>query len=429
MSEKPEHSTQQPPIRLTLLTGFLGAGKTSLLNRLIGDPALANAAVVVNEFGEAAIDPLLIEAVSSDGVISLSNGCLCCTVRGELVDTLADLALGASDSGGSAPLGSGRAIPERVVPERVVVETTGLADPGPILAAIMSHPVLAERYVLDGVVTVVDGVHGRTTLAEHVDSRRQVAVADRVVVTKADLASPDAVAATRRAVRRLNPRAPIVDAAAITGAEGILVGCGLADALSRGEGVGVWLGEVQGEDPASAAHPTGVSEAGDGSAGHHGHDHPHEDGHGHDHGPGHAHDHDHVHDHEHGHRHDGIRSFSLETDRPVPFDAIASFLQILTETAGKSILRMKGVVLIAENPLRPLVLHGVQGFLHPPAQLAAWPASTKPGTRLVLIGQGLDERYARDLFSAFTGGVAADTADRTAIEANPLAVPGMRFGG
>lgn len=419
-----EHSTRQPPIRLTLLTGFLGAGKTSLLNRLIGDPALANAAVVVNEFGEAAIDPLLIEAVSSDGVISLSNGCLCCTVRGELVDTLVDLALGTGDT---ADIGS----PDRAAPGRVVVETTGLADPGPILAAIMSHPVLADRYVLDGVVTVVDGAHGRTTLAEHVDSRRQVAVADRIVVAKADLASPDVVAATRRAVRRLNPRAPIIDAATITGAEGILVGCGLADALSRGEGVGVWLGEEQSEDPVSAGRPAG--DGGGGSAGHHVHDHLDDDGHDHAHAHGHRHGHDHDHDHDHdrdhGHRHDGIRSFSLETDRPVPFDAIASFLQILTETAGKSILRMKGVVLVAENPLRPLVLHGVQGFLHPPAQLAAWPGSTKPETRIVLIGQGLDERYARDLFSAFTGGVAVDTADRAAIEANPLAVPGMRFGG
>ncbi|ORE90025.1 GTP-binding protein [Aurantimonas sp. 22II-16-19i] len=410
MAQTDEHSTRQPPIRLTLLTGFLGAGKTSLLNRLIGDPALANAAVVVNEFGEAAIDPLLIEAVSSDGVISLSNGCLCCTVRGELVDTLVDLALGTGDT---ADIGS----PDRAAPGRVVVETTGLADPGPILAAIMSHPVLADRYVLDGVVTVVDGAHGRTTLAEHVDSRRQVAVADRIVVSKADLASPDVVAATRRAVRRLNPQAPIIDAATITSAEGILVGCGLADALSRGEGVGVWLGETQGDDQAGAGRPVGAGDADDGAACHHPHDHGHDRHHGHD------------HDHDHGHRHDGIRSFSLETDRPVPFDALASFLQILTETAGKAILRMKGVVLIAENPLRPLVLHGVQGFLHPPAQLAAWPGSTKPGTRIVLIGQGLDERYARDLFSAFTGGVAADTADRAAIEANPLAVPGMRFGG
>lgn len=387
-----EGNAARGAIRLTLLTGFLGAGKTSLLNRLIGDPALSGAAVVVNEFGEAAIDPLLIEAVSSDGVISLSNGCLCCTVRGELVDTLADLAARGAQT-----------------PARVVVETTGLADPGPILAAIMSHPVLAETYSLDGVVTVVDGVHGSATLADHVDSRRQVAVADRIVLSKTDLASAEMLDTLRQALQGLNPRAPVVDAATIEGADGILVGCGLADSLKRGEGFAAWLGEV-GDRPQGATHS------------HHSPDKPHGR-------EQHDHDHHHGHGHAHEHRHDGIRSFSLETDRPIPFDAISSFLEILTETAGRKILRMKGVVQLAENPGRPLVLHGVQGFLHPPAQLPAWPGGTPPQTRIVLIGQGLDERYARDLFSAFTGGIAPDTADRAAIEANPLAVPGMRFSG
>ena len=400
-------SMARPPVKLTLLTGFLGAGKTTLLNRLIGDPALANAAVVVNEFGEAAIDPLLIEAVSSNGVISLSNGCLCCTVRGELVDTLIDLA-----EGTSADL-------QRPPPERVVVETTGLADPGPILSALMSHPVLSHVYALDGVVTVVDGEHGDRTLADHGDSRRQVAVADRIVLTKTDLASPDRLAATRRAVGRLNPRAPIVDAAQIAGAEGILVGCGLSDALSRGDGVSAWLGET-GDARIDASPPS--RPGGEEVAGRPGENRAHA---GHDHAA--HHDHDHLHGD--AHRSDGIRSFSLETDRPVRFDAIAGFLQILSDTAGKRILRMKGVVLLAEDPGRPLVLHGVQGFMHPPAQLPGWPGQTPPKTRIVLIGQNLDERYARDLFSAFTGGIAPDTADRQAIEANPLAIPGALFGG
>ncbi|MBO0904890.1 CobW family GTP-binding protein [Jiella sonneratiae] len=394
------------PIRLTLLTGFLGAGKTTLLNRLIGDPALGDAAVVVNEFGEAAIDPLLIEAVSSDGVISLSNGCLCCTVRGELVDTLADLAAGAGATEGRRP------------PARVLVETTGLADPGPILSAIMAHPFLSHAYALDGVVTVVDAAHGLATLAAHEESRRQIAVADRIVLTKADLVSADAVASLHAAVRRINPRAPIVDAATVTGAEGVLVGCGLADSLSRGEGLSNWLGEplrsgpLPGGAPRNAprdqqACPSEADGAGDDCSDHAGHRH-------------HGHDHDHF-------RHDAIRSISLETDRPVPFDAIASFLEILTETAGGKILRMKGVVLLAENPARPLVIHGVQGFMHPPAQLPAWPRGAAAKTLIVLIGSGLDERYARDLFGAFTGGIAPDAADRAAIEANPLAVPGHRF--
>ncbi|MBO0663643.1 GTP-binding protein [Jiella sp. MQZ9-1] len=384
-------SISAAPIRLTLLTGFLGAGKTTLLNRLIGDPALSGAAVVVNEFGEAAIDPILVEAVSSDGVISLSNGCLCCTVRGELIDTLCDLAEAKNGEGG-APL------------QRVVVETTGLADPGPILSALMSHPTLVEAYTLDGVVTVVDGAHGAKTLDDHADSRRQVAVADRIVLTKGDLASPAALQATRTAIRDLNARAPIVDASTITGAEGILVGCGLTATLARGDDIGVWLGEPSDQPDAHCDHE---------------HDHYyHHDG---DHSHGH-------HDHEHHLRQDGIRSFSLETDRPVTWLAITGFLEILNGTAGQKILRMKGIVRLAEDPDRPLVLHGVQGFLHPPARLAAWPAGAGGKTRLVVIAQDLEESFVRDLFAAFTGGVAPDTADRTAIEENPLAIPGLRFG-
>lgn len=383
---------QTPPIRLTLLTGFLGAGKTTLLNRFLGDPALKNTAVVVNEFGEAAIDPLLIEAVSSDGVISLSDGCLCCTVRGELVQTLVDLAVAPRPAGTEAL-------------ERVVVETTGLADPGPILAALMSHPALLEAYALDGVVTVVDAMHGAATLAAQIDSRRQVAVADRIILTKSDLATSEAATATRTALRHINPRAPILDAAEISSAKDAIVGCGVSDAMSRTGDIAAWLGTetTPSGDPAAKHEP--------------------DDGHAHDH---HHHGHSHS-DHDH-HRHDGIRSFSLETAAPITFDAVSGFLELLTQTAGPRILRMKGVVLLSESPDRPLVLHGVQGYLHPPAQLSAWPGQSEPKTRIVLIGQSLDERYVRDLFAAFTGGIRPDAPDRRALEDNPLAVPGVRFG-
>ena len=157
-----------------MLTGFLGAGKTTLLNRLLKDPALADTAVIINEFGEVAIDHLLVEQ-SSDGVIQLSDGCLCCTVRGELVDTLADL-VDRLQTGRIARLA------------RVVIETTGLADPAPVLQSIMAHPVLVQAFRLDGVVTLVDAVNGMATLDAHVEAVKQVAVADRIVLTKADLA-------------------------------------------------------------------------------------------------------------------------------------------------------------------------------------------------------------------------------------------------
>src|SRR6187431_2469978 len=160
------------PIPLTVLTGFLGAGKTSLLNRLLRDAALSEAAVIINEFGEIGLDHLLVEHVE-DGVMLLSTGCLCCTVRGDLVNTLEKLLRGL-DNG-------------RMTFDRVIIETTGLADPAPVLHTAMVHPYFVMRFRLDGVVTVVDAVNGMATLDAHIEAVKQVAVADRIVLTKTDL--------------------------------------------------------------------------------------------------------------------------------------------------------------------------------------------------------------------------------------------------
>ena len=160
------------PIPLTVLTGFLGAGKTSLLNRLITDPALADTAVIINEFGAIGLDHLLVKPIK-DGVVLLQSGCLCCTLRGDLVDALEQL-LRDLDNG-------------RVAFRRVMLETTGLADPAPVLQTVMAHPYLVMRYRLDGVITVVDAVNGAATLDQHLESVKQVAVADRLVLTKTDL--------------------------------------------------------------------------------------------------------------------------------------------------------------------------------------------------------------------------------------------------
>jgi G3E family GTPase len=367
------------PVPVSLLTGFLGSGKTTLLNRLLKEPALADTAVVINEFGEVAIDHLLVER-ASDGVIELSDGCVCCTVRGELVDTLLDLA---------------RRMPDL---KRVIIETTGLADPAPVLQSLMAHPGLLDLFRLDGIIATVDAVNGAATLDRHEEAVRQVAMADRIVLTKSDLlpaAGP--VELLRLRLKGLNPGAPVLENHAARPAASELLNCGLYDPARKIPDVERWL-------HAEAAHDD--------------HDHRH-DGHHH----GHMH-----HDDGHGsHHHDTrIRTVSLAHDRPIPFSAIEAFLDLLRSANGERLLRMKGIVEIAEDPERPLVLHGVQKVLHPPARLPAWPDGRR-GTRLVLITMDMDEDYIRRLFAAVTGSPMTDTPDRDAIEDNPLAIAGVKL--
>lgn len=189
------------PLPLVLLTGFLGAGKTTLLNRLLRDPALANAAVLVNELGEIGVDHLLVEH-AEEGVIALAGGCLCCGVRGELVDALENL-LRARDNGRLPPF------------DRLVIETTGLADPAPALQTLMLHPYLALRFHIAAVVTVVDASDGGATLSASPEAARQAAMADRIALSKTDLATPEQLAATRAAIAGLAPTAEVVIAAEV----------------------------------------------------------------------------------------------------------------------------------------------------------------------------------------------------------------------
>jgi G3E family GTPase len=379
----------QSRIPVSILTGFLGAGKSTLLNRLLKDPAMKDAAVIINEFGEVGIDHLLV-GTSNDAVVELADGCLCCTVRGELVDTLAELIDG-MQTGKVKPL------------SRVVIETTGLADPAPVMQSVMGHPSIAQHFDLDGVVTVVDAVNGLSTIDTFPEAYKQVAVADRLILTKKTLADEAAVSAITQRLRSLNPRAPITDGDADDAGSAAMLINGLYDASTKIADVDRWLKDE-------------MAAAGD----HHHHDH-HHDHHSHSHGHGHHHHHD-------VNRHGAsIRSYSILHDEPIDPMAINMFIDLLRSTHGEKLLRMKAIVALTDRPDKPLVLHGVQSIFHPPVRLPAWPEGSDRKTRLVLITRDLSESYVRDLFGAFTGKVAIDRPDRAAMMDNPLSVPGLKF--
>ena len=370
------------PIPLGVLTGFLGAGKTSLLNRLIRDPALAGCAVIINEFGEIGLDHLLVRKID-EGVVLMQSGCLCCTLRGDLIEALEQL-LRDLDNG-------------RLTFRRIILETTGLADPAPVLQTLMTHPYLVQRFRLDGVITVVDAVNGDATLDAHLESVKQIAMADRIVLTKTDLLTApeqrDALRALHDRISALNPAAPVLGIADVTAAS--LSDCGLFDPTRKIPDVRRWLNEE-----AYAVEPAPAAAA------------PHRRGH----------DHDHAHD---VNRHDArIRAFTLTADTPIAAASLEMFIDLLRSMHGPKLLRLKGIVQLVEAPEQPLAIHGVQHVMHPPVRLEGWPDADRR-TRIVLITRDLGAGMVTPLFNAFLNRSAPDQPDRAAVLDNPL-VP---FGG
>ena len=342
-------------IPVALLTGFLGSGKTTLLNKLINDPALKDALVLINEFGEIGLDHHLVQSVDAEMVV-MSSGCLCCTIQSDLAKTLRQMAL------------------KRVrgeVPEfkRVVIETTGLADPAPIIHTLMEDPLIGAHYRLDGVISTVDAVNGDATLDRQVEAVKQAAVADRIVLTKTDLADDAARAAIAARLRALNPAAPILTAAEGEASADRLFDAGLYDPKTKSLDVQRWLNAEAYE---------------------------HHDHHGHDHGHGHGHAHHHGDQDPHDvNRHDArIKSVCLSFDEPLDWDGFALWAQSLAAYRGEDMLRLKAIVNVKGND-KPVVVHGVQHQFHPPAELPAWPSDDRR-SRIVVIARDMSREMLED---------------------------------
>jgi G3E family GTPase len=339
---------------VTLLTGFLGSGKTTLLNRLLKHPSMSETAVLINEFGAVSIDHLLVRE-ANENMIIMSNGCICCSVAGDMVTALRDLYFK-------------RANNEIPMFKRVVIETTGLADPAPIMHTLIEMPLVAARYSLSGIVVTVDAAHGMKQLDDHFESVKQAAVADRIVITKTDLVARDVTEKLRARIAALNPGAIIFEAVAGEINPDLLFDTGLYQLGAKTADVQKWL-------RAEAYRPlptkTGLFQQPEKPR----HDDP---------------------------RHDKrIRAFAVIIDAPVIWQNLVDALEMLTSMRGEQILRIKGIVNIA-NESAPRAIHAVQHTIYPAARLPQWPDADHR-TRLVFITRDLDENFIRDTLKSFIG--------------------------
>lgn len=355
-------------IPVTLLTGFLGSGKTTLLNQLVRQPELATALVIINEFGEMALDHMLVARSTEQLVTEMSSGCVCCNIRGDLVKTLRDITWRFSRNG------------QRQF-SRVLIETTGLADPAPIIQTLMTDPRVAPKYRLDGVLVTLDLATGMHSLDQHPEALKQAAMADTLLLTKSDLATEGQREALYRRLDGINPAAPRWEVSQGEIEAEKLLNLGLFSAENKTHDVALWLKEdayAQGGlrplTPVQSGGPVGFSmrpqpPACDGAAGN--------DVNRHD---------------------DHIRAYCFAVEDPIPEDTLTAWLDQLVNLVGSQILRIKGLVNVAGKS-QPVVIQGVQHVFHPPVSLPAWPSEDRR-SRLVFITRDVEKEVVETIFNA-----------------------------
>lgn len=381
-------------IPVTLLTGFLGSGKTTVLNHLVHQHELADALVIINEFGEMALDHLLVAHSVENLTLEMSSGCLCCTIRSDLAKTLRDITWRFARNG------------QRQF-RRVLIETTGLADPAPILHTLMTDPALIRSYRLDGIIATIDMASGADTLDQHAEAVKQAAMADALLLTKCDLATNDQRINLLNRLDRINPAAARWPVQHGEISPRNVLDLGLFTADGKLPDVARWLKEeayleassnrVESEVPAHCNHGAD--------------DHPHDQGSDCD--PGHAGkahgghhpDTGHSHSARDINRHDEhIRAHCFRLETPLREEDVYAWLDLLKTLPGDNILRMKGILHIEGQP-QPLAVHSVQHILHPPVLLPVWPSEDRP-SRLVFITRDVERESLERLLRASLGGAA-----------------------
>ncbi|USX10708.1 MULTISPECIES: CobW family GTP-binding protein [Burkholderiaceae] len=377
-------------IPVTLLTGFLGSGKTTVLNTLVQQPEMVDALVLINEFGEVGLDHLLVAHSREDIVVEMSSGCLCCTIRTDLARTLKDV------HGRFSREGQRRF-------NRVVIETTGLADPAPIVHTLATHRDLRERYRLDGMVTTIDARNGEATLDVHTEAVKQAAMADRLLITKTDLAEADALERLTSRLHAINPGAGRILVSHGDVSANLILELGLFTAGGKIGDVRRWLAEERYRDDNH-----------DHSHVHHAHrhdaSHDHDAGHSHGDGDGHehethanekaSHEEEDYHERDVNRHDDQIRAFCFTIEDPIPDHVLTEWLDMLLSLMGPSMLRIKGILNV-KGVDRPVVIHGVQHVFHPPMELDEWPDGDRR-SRIVFITRAVEREMIEETFRLFS---------------------------